>query len=167
MRHLWMLTIAVLGLCGDSPAQGPMKPSGSGLPAVGGIGSSTSGTGPGFSPYLNLTRSGNSAAANLYGIVRPQLSMQSSLRSLEQQANAGSVGDRSLDDGQGVVVGPRVRFLNTGGYFLNLSGGTSQPLSGGLGYGQPLNRVQPNSFGGTAGSGGSFGTSGRIGRTGR
>ena len=82
----------------------PTRPSG---PLAGGIGSSPST--PGFSPYLNLSRGGNSAAANYYGIVRPQLNMQSSIQALQQQEAAGLPQEDPLISG--MVVGTRVRSL--------------------------------------------------------
>ncbi len=159
MRQLWIAT-AFLVLAATAKAQMPTRPMpvNSGLsggfspPTIGGIGSSQRGSGPGFSPYLNLNRGGNSPAANLYGIVRPQQSFQNSLNALQNQV---ATGGQAVDDmGAGIVTGTRVRFLNTGGFFLNMAGGTSGPAGAAM-----LNRPQPTSIGGTAGLGGSFGAS--------
>src|SRR5262249_23468152 len=42
---------------------------------------------PGFSPYLNLLRSGSSPAINYYGIVRPEITFGNSLYQLGLQQN--------------------------------------------------------------------------------
>lgn len=126
-----LLATAAAGRAQIGPGAAATKP-----PTVGGIGTAPAGFGPGFSPYLNLNRGGNSAAQNLYGIVRPQLGFQSSIQALQQQAGTAG-GTPGPDESRmipGVVVGTRVRFLNTGGYFLNLAGGTSQSSAGGTGF---------------------------------
>ena len=141
--------------------------SGSGL--SGGIGNSLGS--PSFSPYLNITRGGNSAAQNYYGIVRPQQNFAGALQSLQSQAAGGQGGGGDDALSQGVTVGTRARFLNTGGFFQNMNGGTtsSTPLGNSGGAALSGNRPNANSIGGLSNGslrggfgsqGGSFGTSG-------
>ena len=108
-------------------------PGTAGSPLSGGIG--TAPPAAGFSPYLNLTR-GGSAAINYYGIVRPQINFQSQLQTVQAQQQAGSASfepDNPLMPG--LVVGTRVRFLNTQPYFLNLQGGATTGGASGFGMG--------------------------------
>lgn len=141
---------------------------GAGGPGGGNIGNSLGS--PAFSPYLNITRGGNSAALNYYGIVRPQQNLAGALQNLQQQVN-GAANSNEEAQSQGIVVGTRVRFLNTGGYFQNMSGGTttSSSLMGGnslLGNNssQSLQTIggagNQNLRGGFGASNGQFGTSG-------
>jgi hypothetical protein len=145
--------LMLLGASAAAHAQIGTGPAPTRPPAIGGIGTSSPGLGTGFSPYLNLNRGGgNSAAQNLYGIVRPQLSVQQSIQSLQQQQAALAGGTPGQDDAlivQGTTVGTRVRFLNTGGYFLNLAGGTSQATTAGTGF----NFTRPQNPGMTTGLG--------------
>lgn len=117
----------------------------------GGIGNSMGS--PSFSPYLNLTRGGNSAAVNYYGIVRPQQNFAGALQGLQSQFSAGG---QNNDDAvsQGVTVGTRVRFLNTNGYFQNMNGGTTTASGAGAGLGSPppVNRPNAGSVGGMGNS---------------
>lgn len=154
MNRVLIVGLLLSASAGPLLAQGTGgRPATLGTPMPGGIGTGASGLGPGFSPYLNLNRGGNSAAQNLYGIVRPQMSIQSSLQSLQQQV-AGTGGTPYGDDGsaaQGITVGTRVRFLNTGGYFLNMAGGTT--TSSGGSSGSTSGRSGSSSFGGGGSSG--------------
>src|SRR5262249_36450808 len=80
--------------------------------------------GPGYSPYLNLLRSGNSAGFNYYGLVRPELQFRNAFRGMEQQIGANQANIAQLSDARGLpFTGHTAVFLNTGGYFLNMSGG--------------------------------------------
>lgn len=116
------------GGAGSGPSGGNF---GGGAGLSGGIGTTPSGAG--FSPYLNLFSGNRSAAVNLYGIVRPQQSLQQGIQNLQASYIAGSPSEEAQ---AGVaVIGTKVRFLNTGGYFLNLSGGTTPLSSGGGGSG--------------------------------
>jgi hypothetical protein len=134
MRRIVLATIVLVAAVTGARAQVGTGPAPTRPPAIGGIGTPSPGIGTGFSPYLNLNRGGNSAAQNLYGIVRPQMSMQQSIQSLQQQqatlAGGGTPGQDDALTAQGIVVGTRVRFLNTGGYFQNLAGGTSATATG-------------------------------------
>lgn len=80
---------------------------------------------PTFSPYLNLTRGGSSAAINYYGIVRPQFQARAAFQSLEQQAaaNRQAINDLGAPATGLPDTGHGVAFLNTGGYFMNLNPG--------------------------------------------
>jgi hypothetical protein len=130
-----------------------------GSPLSGGIGSAPSTAG--FSPYLNLAQGGNSAAVNYYGIVRPQVSMQSQLQTLQAQQQAGGSASYEPDDPTmpGLVVGTRVRFLNTGGYFLNLQGGTPSQGATGGGFAAGMSGRSGGGTGmATAGTGSLFGS---------
>ena len=137
MRRILLATAVLLAIATSARAQVGPGPAPTRPPAIGGIGTPSPGIGTGFSPYLNLNRGGNSAAQNLYGIVRPQMSMQQSIQALQQQQATLAGGTPGQDDAltaQGIVVGTRVRFLNTGGYFQNLAGGTSAAAAPGTGF---------------------------------
>jgi hypothetical protein len=129
MKRFSTSVLAILLLTAAAQAQFLPRPGGptagaTGSPLSGGIGMAPPTAG--FSPYLNLTR-GGSAAVNYYGIVRPQLSFQSQMQAVQaQQQQAGGASfepDNPLTPG--LVVGTRVRFLNTAPYFLNLQGGAT------------------------------------------
>lgn len=163
MKRLLLTALGILLSASFVHAQGPTgrpgasfgTPSGlgggfnnsSGL--SGGIGNSMGS--PSFSPYLNITRGGNSAAVNYYGIVRPQQSFAGALQSLQSQNMAG--GQNNAEDAlsQGVTVGTRVRFLNTNGYFQNINGGTTNMSAAG-GNTLPVNRPNSNTIGGMGNS---------------
>jgi len=106
--------------------------------------------GPGYSPYLNLLRSGNSAGFNYYGLVRPELQFRNAFKGMEQQIGANQAGIAQLNDQRGLpVTGHTATFLNTGGYFMNMSGGGNKSL--GMSPGRP----------GVAGAGGMMGGASR------
>jgi hypothetical protein len=80
---------------------------------------------PTVSPYINLLRSGNSAAANYFGLVRPQLETNTSLQSLQQQV---LTGPNRLPTEPGLpedvfITGHAAVFMNTGGFFQSSIGG--------------------------------------------
>ena len=139
----------------------PSRPT-TGSPLSGGIG--TAPASAGFSPYLNLARGGNSAAVNYYGIVRPQINMQAQLQNLQQQQTSGAASFEPDDPSMpGLVVGTRVRFLSTSGYFLNLQGGTTTQGATSGGYGGGASGRSGSAAQGSQGSGlstglGGFGT---------
>ena len=110
-------------------AQAPGRPAG---PAV---------NRPTFSPYLNLLRRGNSPGVNYYGMVRPEIEAQKTFRSLQSQIadNNRSIADQSavLQTALPGTGEKTVTFLNTGGYFMNLS-----PQGGmGAAFGAPLSNA--------------------------
>lgn len=169
MRY-FLLTFALSMLCTNmSFAQfGPTRPGGVG----GGIGSAPATGGGGFgggfgnifgtgvSPYLSLvgSRTVGLNAATSYGIFRQQTDLRSSLQSLQQQVYVGgaSSGTGIEEALQGITIGTKVRFLNTGNYFQSLGGTTILP-GGGL--------VSPVNQGSGVGTGSSsanpgFGTGG-------
>jgi len=80
---------------------------------------------PAYSPYLNLTRGGGTAAQNYYGLVRPELDFRSAVLGLQNQITQTQLGiSQQVDPQTGFpVTGHTAVFLNTGGYFMNLSGG--------------------------------------------
>jgi hypothetical protein len=117
-----------------------------GSPLGGGIGSGAGSVG---SPYLNLLRGGSGAAINYYGIVRPQQNLQMSLQGLQQQMFSGGGEQDDAQASPGVILGTRVRFLNTGGYFLNLNGGTTL-MGGGSSAGTGSNGGGGSSRGGVS-----------------
>ena len=91
---------------------------------------------PAYSPYLNLTRGGATAAQNYYGLVRPEIDARRAIAGLEQQVTNNRLGLAQLTDPQTgfPVTGHTAVFLNTGGYFMNLSGGVgATPGTGGRG----------------------------------
>ena len=139
MRRALASALAVLVLATAAQAQFLPRPGvggGTGTPGSplsGGIGSSAPSAG--FSPYLNLLR-GGSAAVNYYGIVRPQQNVQAALQAVQQQQAGGASFEPDDPTMPGIVVGTRVRFLNTSGYFLNMQGGTT--VGGGTGVGSGM-----------------------------
>ncbi len=96
-------------------------------------------TRPAFSPYLNLLRPGTSPALNYYGLVRPELAFRDSIQTLQGDV---ATNRRLITTGQGgaageVTTGHNARYLNTGGYFLNMTGGTGGTGGGGTPAGRP------------------------------
>jgi hypothetical protein len=82
---------------------------------------------PSFSPYMNLLLRNGSPALNYYGIVRPQLQTASAINALQSELalnrdliNAGQLAP--LGD---LSTGHAAVFLNTGGYFMNMTGSGS------------------------------------------
>ncbi|MCX7664734.1 MAG: hypothetical protein N2112_04235 [Gemmataceae bacterium] len=133
---LW-LTLAPLGFGQFGPTRplGGAVGGGPGFAPSGGFGGGF-GTvsGSGVSPYLNLVGSRNSAlnAATSYGIFRQQTDLRASLQSLQQQVYVGGAsGSTGAEEFlQGITIGTRVRFLNTGNYFQSLGGTTLLPTGG-------------------------------------
>jgi len=109
-----LLASLVVGSFQSAQAQAPLRP---------GISMNTR---PTFSPYLNLARRGQSAALNYYGIVRPELRFANSLNVLQAEVAMNrdliTTGRASTVGEGGLVTGHSAMFLNTGGYFMNLSG---------------------------------------------
>jgi hypothetical protein len=83
------------------------------------------GTGP-VSPYLNLLRPGIPPAINYYGTVRPQLSYNAAINSLEQQVQASRVAATAAEQSTVPQTGHPITFLNYQRYFLNT--GASSPF---------------------------------------
>lgn len=113
---------------------------------------------PGFSPYLNLLRQGNSAGVNYYGLVRPQVDARNEFRALQGQItdNRRAITDQAVNSSALPSTGDKtVTFLNTGGYFMNLS---PQGGGGGAGFGT-MGAGGSGQSGGSQGGGGSRGRS--------
>jgi hypothetical protein len=68
---------------------------------------------------LNLTRNNINPAINYYGTVRPQLSYNFAINSLEQQVAATRVAIAAAEAGGPLQTGHQVSFLNYQRYFLN------------------------------------------------
>lgn len=158
MRFAILLTAAGFLLM-DSPfaaAQGPAFRPG---PSGGGSGSYNP-SASSVSPYLNLLRSGSSPAVNYYGLVRPAIDFQNNLNNLQQQVqNLPSPGTGMGTDPFGpLVTSGRVRYLNTGSYFLN--GNQAGSLRGTSGSGSVivLNQGSSAMGQGAKGTGGSVAT---------
>jgi hypothetical protein len=134
MHRITATAIAIVATAATANAQflpqRPATPFGS--PLSGGIGAPAAP--PGFNPYLNLLRGGNSAAVNYYGLVRPQQAVQAQLQAIQALQQQGTPSTSEPDDPTmpGLVVGTRVRFLNTSGYFLNLGGVPAGTTTGGF-----------------------------------
>ncbi len=89
-------------------------------------------TGPAVSPYLNLLRRGNSAGANYYGLVKPELEFRNAYRGLQGQLSNQLV-TQNVDPRTGLPeTGHPTMFLNTGGYFMSAGRGQA----GGTGLAQ-------------------------------
>jgi hypothetical protein len=81
---------------------------------------------PAYSPYLNLTRRGNSAAANYFGLVRPELDFRRALRGPQLVGPTQMNMIQEADARTGLpVTGHAAVFMNTGGYFLSNGSGTN------------------------------------------
>jgi hypothetical protein len=76
--------------------------------------------GPPVSPYLNLLRRGSSGAVNYYGLVRPDLEFRGAVRGLQQQMEADRLDQAAAAAGP-PVTGHAATFLDTRGYFLNVT----------------------------------------------
>jgi hypothetical protein len=163
-QSLFWLTALILGVGASS--QPALAQTLSGLPPPGGA--------P-MSPYLNMLRPGSIPAINYYGLVQPQLQMQSAIASLQlgqmgltQAVSAGTPGL-----GQPLVTGHPAVFVNYGHYFpmrtpvgLGMGAGVSgigmgMNLGGGMGTGlgsSPM--TNPGALGGLGGVGGLGGLGG-------
>ena len=132
MRFAIVLMAAGLFLAdgGFAVAQGPAFRPG---PSGGGFGGNSSS--PSVSPYLNLLRRGSSPAINYYGLVRPAFDVQNNLNSLQQQVqNLPTPGTGTgADPFAPLLTSGRVRYLNTGSYFLNGNQAGSLRGTGGSG----------------------------------
>ncbi len=108
---------------------------------------------PSFSPYLNLLRQGNSAGVNYYGLVRPQIQAQNSLNNLQGQLfdNRRAIEEQSAQMNAALpATGDKtVTFLNTGGYFMNMSpqGGAGIGGGGGASFGSLGGAAPQGGFG--------------------
>ncbi len=83
---------------------------------------------PSYSPYLNLTRRGNSAAQNYFGLVRPEQAFRQGIQGLQRevQANQMSFLQQSESDNGLPVTGHVAVFMNTGSYFMSNHAGLGQ-----------------------------------------
>lgn len=105
---------------------------------------------PVVSPYINIVGGFGNAAANYFGIVRPQMQARQAILGLENSVIANRQAIANVE--QGIAggefnlpgTGHPTQFLNTGGYFLN-SGGTAGGTFGGGGAAGP--RQSPAGFG--------------------
>jgi hypothetical protein len=100
-------------------------------------------TQPTFSPYLNIVRPGASTAVNYFGIVRPELAFRGSIGQLQTDVDTNrqliTTGRDAAGGPAGLTTGHASVFLNTGGYFLNSTGGAAGRV--GPGGGQPAGAV--------------------------
>jgi len=116
--HCFSLGLLVLVMTSSAHAQGPYtRPLTNSTPPV--------------SPYLNLTRGGNSAV-NYYGLVRPQMDAQ---RLLQQTQTGGG-----MPAGSGLTMdmpnsGHPVQFMNFSHYFNNNVGAGLSGRGAGQGNG--------------------------------
>jgi hypothetical protein len=106
---------------------------------------------PAVSPWLNLNRTGASAAINYYDLVRPQVDFRSGIQVLGQESRvqqaeiAGVAGQLAFP-----ATGHRTLFFSHQRYFLNnfggAAGGTGRGL-GGLGANAGLRPIAPATLG--------------------
>ena len=84
--------------------------------------------------WLNLNRSGQSAAANYYGQVRPNFQTQNALQNVQQDYNNLTQSSTNNNDPNSTLreTGHAATFMNYGRYYpkLNASGGGSRPGQG-------------------------------------
>ena len=72
-----------------------------------------------ISPYLNLARPGINPAINYFGSVRPQLTYNAAINTLEQQVTASRVAITAAENQAVPQTGHPIYFLNYQRYFLN------------------------------------------------
>jgi hypothetical protein len=89
---------------------------------------------PAYSPYLNLTRSGN-PALNYYGLVRPQIATANAFQALGNSQHNLNVGTSANSD-QTLQTGKRSSFMTHTRFFMNSGGaggraGANQVVGGG------------------------------------
>jgi hypothetical protein len=101
---------------------------------------------PTTSPYLNLNRAGTSAGVNYYQLVRPEFAFRGSIQGLQSAVDTNqqllATGRQTTGQG-GLVTGHSAAFLNTGGYFLNLSGGRGSAPTTTVGIGGARQALAP------------------------
>jgi hypothetical protein len=77
--------------------------------------------GPVISPFLNLNRSGASPGINYFGLVRPQLQLQSELTQLQTQVTTQQYLDNTALTNRPITdTGTGAGFMNYNRYFLNV-----------------------------------------------
>jgi hypothetical protein len=117
-RSAWtaLAVLVLITICGGAARAQPLGPR---------VGAPT--PGPTVSPYINLLRTGNSAASNYYGLVRPQLQTNAGLQTLQQQIYSGQSqplpGSEPTSDL--LITGHSAVFMNYGGFFQSATGGLS------------------------------------------
>ncbi|MBY0230973.1 MAG: hypothetical protein K2W96_16935 [Gemmataceae bacterium] len=143
MKNALLAALAALLWSGLASAQGLLRPGISTNPR------------PAYSPYLNLARGGASPAFNYFGLVRPELAFRDNIGALQNDVTTNrqlitGLAAAGTPGGGGLVTGHSTRYLNTSGYFLNLSGGTGGRGAGAtIGSGTGMGRL--SAFGGGAG----------------
>lgn len=75
--------------------------------------------------WLNLNRSGNTPAANYYGIVRPNNMTQNALMNFQQEFNNLSQSSTNTDPNGMRGTGHAATFMNYGHYYPRLGTGGS------------------------------------------
>jgi hypothetical protein len=90
---------------------------------------------PAYSPYLNLTRGGNTAL-NYYGLVRPQIATANAFQALGNAQHNLNVGPSANPD-QPLQTGHRSGFMTHTRFFMNSGGGAgtrgaNQVVGGGI-----------------------------------
>ncbi len=106
---------------------------------------------PAYSPYLNLRNRGQSAGANYYGVVRPQMELQNAYLGLQQQFNAQQNSQQEFDQRGIPFTGHAATFMNYRSYFLTISPAFNQRPGLGGGQGQAGRAQGPQQ--GTSGAG--------------
>lgn len=141
---VWTAVLAVLmWTSGIAAAQIPYNPTGG------------PGNPPAYSPYLNLLNRGQTAGANYYGLVKPELEFRNAYRGLQQQIDTQQYGQQQTDQRGLPTTGHAATFMNYRQYFLTNSPGIGQRP--GLGQGQQFGRQIPQGAGQGASAQGSVG----------
>ena len=119
MKTPWsMLAMSLFGLlglfAGELFGQAPQSLQPVGQPAIT----------PTVSPYINLLRRDINPAVNYFGVVAPQLNYNAALPLLQSQIGANKQAINQVQYGIGYLeTGHTTRFMNYGGYFMNINGG--------------------------------------------
>jgi hypothetical protein len=78
---------------------------------------------PTVSPYINLANRNAPAAVNYFGDVVPQLGYNAAIPGLQGQIGANQQAINQVQYGAGYLeTGHASRFMNLGGYFMNMNG---------------------------------------------
>jgi hypothetical protein len=83
---------------------------------------------PVVSPYINLLRTGSSAAVNYYGIVRPEIAFGNAVGQLQGQQATLSNEQQDLATNAFPATGHKTAFMTQSKYFMS-TGGTTQPAT--------------------------------------
>jgi hypothetical protein len=150
-RSLSVLVIGVVGWFGLlapwALAQAPQSVQPVGQPSIQ----------PTVSPYLGLGQNGVNPAIDYYNRVLPQLSYNAAIPGLQGQIGANQQAINQVQYGVGYLeTGHPTRFMNLGGYFMNINGGVGNRGANAFAPGYRT-VAQGQGFNGNIGANGAYG----------